>query len=304
MGVLERQLTKRAVALAPRHVVGRSRAALLQLESSTISGVHALIEWSDGQGWSVRDLGSKNGTFVDGRRLFHGAAAALASGARIAFGGEDEVWHLADARAPGPVARSASGIYSFPELGMIALPSPERPELTVIVEDGRCFVEGEAGRIELVDGAPLSTPSETWTLVIPELLRETTRSTHAPSVGDLALSFFVSLDEENVELLVTGGGLDVRVPHRSHHYLLLTLARRRLDDAVVKTLPAGEHGWIDAESLQQMLRLDPEQMNLLVFRARRQFAEIGVRDATLLVERRPGSRQLRIGIDRVAVARA
>jgi pSer/pThr/pTyr-binding forkhead associated (FHA) protein len=53
--------------LQPRVVIGRDAACDIVLRSPAVSGRHCLLEWADG-GWSVRDLGSKNGTRVDGVR--------------------------------------------------------------------------------------------------------------------------------------------------------------------------------------------------------------------------------------------
>ena len=52
-----------------------------------------------------------------------------------------------------------------------------------------------------------------------------------------------------------------------------------------------------------MLRLPRSQVNLQVFRARKQLAEAGVGNAAALVERRQGSQQLRFGIDAIEVIR-
>jgi hypothetical protein len=49
----------------PRLVVGRRDECDVVLRSSLVSGRHCELEWTEG-GWSVRDLGSKNGTRVDG----------------------------------------------------------------------------------------------------------------------------------------------------------------------------------------------------------------------------------------------
>jgi hypothetical protein len=45
----------------------------------------------------------------------------------------------------------------------------------------------------------------------------------------------------------------------------------------------------------------PPQLNIEVFRIRRQFAAAGVVDAANIVERRPRTRQLRIGTGRVSI---
>jgi hypothetical protein len=45
----------------------------------------------------------------------------------------------------------------------------------------------------------------------------------------------------------------------------------------------------------------PPQLNLDVFRLRRQFAALGIVDAANIVERRPRTRQLRIGTARLQI---
>ena len=51
-----------------RVVVGRGRKADLALAEATISRAHAAIGW-DGRGFYVEDLGSTNGTLVNGARV-------------------------------------------------------------------------------------------------------------------------------------------------------------------------------------------------------------------------------------------
>jgi adenylate cyclase len=53
--------------LQPRILIGRDASCDILLRSPAVSGRHCLLEWANG-GWSVRDLGSKNGTRVDGVR--------------------------------------------------------------------------------------------------------------------------------------------------------------------------------------------------------------------------------------------
>ncbi len=51
----------------PRILIGRDAGCDIVIRSPVVSGRHCLLEWADG-GWTVRDLGSKNGTRVDGVR--------------------------------------------------------------------------------------------------------------------------------------------------------------------------------------------------------------------------------------------
>jgi DNA-binding winged helix-turn-helix (wHTH) protein len=65
------------------NIVGRERNAAVRIDAPSISRYHArIVVTSDGV--SVEDLGSKNGTMVEGRKIH--AAHALRDGDRIIFG--------------------------------------------------------------------------------------------------------------------------------------------------------------------------------------------------------------------------
>jgi len=65
-------------------VIGRSSANQVVIRSHQASRQHAEVRWDDGQWW-VRDLGSRNGTSVDGTRI--DLAKALCEGNRIEVAG-------------------------------------------------------------------------------------------------------------------------------------------------------------------------------------------------------------------------
>jgi hypothetical protein len=119
---------------------------------------------------------------------------------------------------------------------------------------------------------------------------------------DLVLSFSVSRDEEYVHLAVIHRGGAIDLGARTRNYLLLTLARRRLVDAA-EGLPETTCGWVYHADLEHDPSMAPPQLNIDVFRLRKQFASVGVVDAADIIERRPRTRQLRIGTGRIAIAR-
>ena len=71
-------------ALAGLMVVGRDPAAGIIIGDSSVSTRHASIERVDGH-WRVSDLGSTNGTFVDGKQVGPQGALVRPNG-RVAVG--------------------------------------------------------------------------------------------------------------------------------------------------------------------------------------------------------------------------
>jgi hypothetical protein len=72
--------------------VGRSPECEIVIEDATISSRHATIKW-DGKHGTLVELGSQNGTFLNGLKL--GTQAALKNGDQIAFGRSNFVYLLA-----------------------------------------------------------------------------------------------------------------------------------------------------------------------------------------------------------------
>lgn len=73
-------------------VIGRGSQAHLALDTERASRAHARIEQVDGQKWRVIDLGSANGTYLNGERITE--ARALVSGDVIGVGEAELEWHV------------------------------------------------------------------------------------------------------------------------------------------------------------------------------------------------------------------
>ena len=78
--------------------VGRSRDNDLVLARDTVSTFHAYVEWRE-DGFYLRDLGSRNGTALDGRRVTDWQR--LAVGQVVSFG-PDARWTVDDLVPPSP----------------------------------------------------------------------------------------------------------------------------------------------------------------------------------------------------------
>lgn len=292
MGILTLTSGGKQVNLGARILVGRSSSCPLSLSDRLVSGEHAVIFWDQGQWW-VRDLGSRNGTWVDGRRLPAGQAQPLPSAARLAFGQRLEEWALSDAGPPSVRAHHLlTGRIREGQNGLLLLPDEDSPDATLLCDAlGRWSAELDQLSLPISDGQVLDIGGEAWRIELP--LGQSSLSSPTEEGGaPLELIFRVSADEEHIELVVKQGGRQTPLEPRVYHYMLLLLARTRMDE---RGLDPAESGWVYTDALMDQLKIDRITMNLFVYRCRKQLAGTGMPSAAELLERRPHTHQIRIG---------
>jgi predicted component of type VI protein secretion system len=83
--------------------IGRDPSCAIRFEESAVSREHAAITSTAEHRWHVTDLGSRNGTFVDGVRIAPGASCGLRHGTRLGIANLVLVTSM-----PKPVADPAS----------------------------------------------------------------------------------------------------------------------------------------------------------------------------------------------------
>jgi hypothetical protein len=306
MGSIRELSSGRGHVLEPEHLVGRAPSCALCIDRKYVSAQHAALRWT-GDHWEVRDLGSRNGTFLDGVRLKAGDEHRVQVGSTIAFGKlREELWRVVDTSAPTVMAVPVDG--GEPVLldgELLALPSNDDPRATIYRTPEGVWVleQPDDSTTPITNLQIFEVAGRAWRFSCSETIRTTSLATSPAEleVRHLQLSFAVSRDEEHVQLHMTSAGRSFDMGSRSHNYLLLTLARRRLDDAA-EGLPDAACGWIYQEDLAHDPSMAPPQLNIDVFRIRKQFAAVGVADAASVIERRPRTRQLRIGTPHLAVA--
>ncbi|WP_434422164.1 hypothetical protein [Nannocystis pusilla] len=170
----------------------------------------------------------------------------------------------------------------------------------MIFRSGATWSMDQAGEVvPIADGETVQIGATAFRVHLPEALPPTANAApSAPQLDDLRLRFAVSRDEEYVELTATHGDRVFDLQARSHHYPLLLLARARLRQ---RDLPPAYQGWVHQHALLEQLRIDRNQLHLNIFRARRQFGEAGIGDAAHIIERRPNTSQLRIGVQHLEI---
>jgi DNA-binding CsgD family transcriptional regulator len=117
-------------------VVGRGAQADLQLDDESVSRRHASFRIDDEDAASVEDLGSRNGTFVNDRRI--AGRVGLAPGDRIALGAAELILIRVRARDPlcsAPITRPMPRLPPAVE-GPLAALSPRERELFALLARG------------------------------------------------------------------------------------------------------------------------------------------------------------------------
>ncbi|MDQ3033052.1 MAG: FHA domain-containing protein [Myxococcota bacterium] len=300
VGVVRGDIGQR-ITLGPRTVVGRSRACTIRLSESQVSGEHACVFWHRGAWW-LRDLGSTNGTWIDGRRVEVGARVELQRDAVLGIGDADgATLTLVDDAAPLLRAIDArSGVVREGSTELLYLPDDDDPRATIFDDGTGWIVEREGAVLAALDQQPIEVDGTTWTLELPARASDDDVDTTAAAGDGLIvlerslLRFRVSRDEEYVELTVIASDREIALTPRAFHYLLLTLARKRAADAAAQVEPA-EQGWIYADELARQLATTKPKLNLDICRARQQLAAAGIGGAARIIERRASTHQLRLG---------
>ncbi|MEQ1565894.1 MAG: FHA domain-containing protein [Myxococcota bacterium] len=278
--------------LRPEHLVGRSRGCDLVLDERLASAVHASLRWVSTR-WEVRDLGSRNGSWVDGQRVE--GEATLGPGATVAFGHPDARFTLIDAGPPTAFARRldppAGFVEGTPEL--LALPSEADVLATVLRTADGWGVERDDGVTPVADRDVVDAGGR-WRVHLPLPSADRTEAAlPGADLSELTLRVAVSRHQEHVEIEVVHRAGAARLGGYAANELVLALARARVDDPG----PTADRGWVDADALARTVGQTPSCVRQWIYLTRRRFEELGVADGARIVERR--GHEVRLGVDRV-----
>jgi hypothetical protein len=304
MAVLEDSQGRR-ITVGSQCLIGRAPHCRVRLSDKRVSWDHARLSWLR-DGWWLRDLNSTNGTWVDGRRLTADDRIPLAVGQKLSFG-HHSICHRVDSiDAPRFRLRSQSDDRVIcPTNTLIGLPSDDDPRLTVCLGvRGWCIEDGSQVR-PLVDQETIEFGSERWQVELPPITDDvaetgTQREQPLVDVRDLTLELRVSADREDICATATVDGRSYQMPNRSHHELLLLLVEARLS-AKQQGLSDEESGWMTLDEATRSAAVGINKLNLDIFRLRREFEGLGLRDPRQLVERRETRREIRVGTGKLTI---
>jgi hypothetical protein len=188
--------------------------------------------------------------------------------------------------------------------GLIGLPSSKQPECTLfLAPDAVWKIERANGEVEVLsDGQIIECAEQSFRFCCPSSNSATETLSLADEEQPPTLHFMVSSDEDFVELTLEYGERRVPLGSRSHNYLMLTLARQMLADREA-TLPEASCGWMDKDELADGFKMTPQQVDGEVFRIRKHFTLHGLSESTVIIERRPRTKQIRLGLTQLRIER-
>lgn len=281
------------MVLQANHIIGRHPSTShLVLHDPKASRMHATISWN-GQRWIIQDS-STNGTYINGKKMASKGVNTIKDGDQIGFvSGNANLWQVIDTSPPSSMLIPESSGTPLVILDAIAvLPNEESPEIALYqTPNGDWFCESERGSIQLIDGAKVETGEHIWRFAEGRGCDETLESDDQCHFyyEDIEVELTVSQNEEHVSMVVYVDGNPYDLGERNHHYLLLLLARKHIEDANAG-FAESEQGWIDKRELERMLLQSEVYINMLIYRFRKQYEQILPGDVVLpqLVERRKG----------------
>ncbi len=143
------------------YIFGREEGVDIPVQDALASRKHAELRWTEGQGWSLADLNSRNGTFINSQRIT--GQVALEDGSQLQVGGQVFRLHMLppggdpsslSAQAPQISAQETMG----PGVSLNDLASQGAAFTGEITEGGvldllQFFQQtGKSGRLDLIGG--------------------------------------------------------------------------------------------------------------------------------------------------------
>lgn len=284
MGTLLLLPEARLRCLRPLTTLGRDPDSVVVLPRGDrrVSRLHASLTWI-GARWWLKDLGSKRGTFVDGRRVpAPGPGVPLLEGAQIGLGSPEPMLVLKSAVGPRPFVRHTPTGQEQEETEGGGFPLP----------GGTLVQDLELGWLwPGPTGAPGPWPGEVqgWTLVDAEALQSETMDD--ARVLSQATLIFVLGGDAAPRLRLVWPNLEVDLGRRQPWWTLLELARARLEGS----------GWLSKRRLAKQAMVTEHTLDMHLARARRLLSDRGVVGVEELLDVADNQRRLRLPAEQLRI---
>lgn len=282
------------------HCFGRSPTNVdTVINAQEVSRIHAVVEWRNNQ-WLIRDL-SNNGTWINSHKLVKDSPHKLNVGDKIFFAsGESHCFAIQNLSPPQnmllAIGQNGEQVTALPIIladGNL-LPNEDNPEIALFYVPSKdqwykeLLIDTDGSAYPVANSDLLYFNHQKWQLKLIPLTENTVLMAKAKlSVHQIKYRFNLSLDEENTELTVTTDDENFYLANKAHHYLTLSLARHRDEDAK-QGIDADSQGWRLPKTLTKELGYDITLFNTHVCRAKQQFRDMldGACDGDELIERK------------------
>ncbi len=282
------------------HCFGRSPTNVdTVINAQEVSRIHAVVEWSNDQ-WVIRDI-SNNGTWVNNQKLIKDKAHSLKIGDKIFFAsGSSHGFQIEELTPPQNMLFPVDTAHGDSSISPIILgegnllPNDENPEIALFYVPSKdqwykeFLVDTDGSAYPVENSDLLFFADQKWQLKLISLSDNTVLMSKAKlTVEQLMFTFKLSLDEETTELTLSTEEETINLNSKVHHYLTLSLARHRDEDARLG-IDEDEQGWRLPEILVKELGYEITLFNTHVCRAKQQFRELlkGACDGDELIERK------------------
>ncbi len=284
MAILKAKNSSTIVYLKPVHIFGRDPSVADSiLDSESCSRMHCVIRWQSGL-WYITDE-SRNGCFINGERIEKGKGANIVEGDIISIGtDEDSLWVVENDNEPKPVlvCQEQNRFIELQTLNL--LPNDIHPECQILQQGDDWLYESNQDFQLIKENFAIKIEGLHWTFH-PNYVVQETKYTYDASEDIPKLTFNVSRNEEHIQILFEAGGKVSDLGHKTHHYLLLEMARHQLEDS---TASKQELGWMSNDLLLNNMKIDNNHLNIQIYRAREAIRKYSGHWGQHLIERRRG----------------
>ena len=293
MGTLTNTSSHQTVQLRDHHIVGRHpETAHTLVKNNTVSRSHCLVEWQQ-NAWYLQDI-SANGTFINGKRVAKNIKHPLKLNDKIQFGDTaNETWLVSNIKSPSAFLKSTNTAVNDIALpNQVNLLSSGDNELMISKTLSGQWLCEQAGNV-------LDAAFVLWTANDIDATQDCLEQ-HAHTVKVL---FRVSQNEEHVGITIDIDGQAFDLEDRTHHYLVLLVARKYLEDKQ-QNIPDSEAGWLDKSLLIKQTRMEETHINTQFFRFKKQLhnALKGSKLDINVIERRRG--EIRVQCNEILINNA